>query len=75
MCRIEREIKGKDGSQRRGKSRRKLRMFSRVFIVQVVLQSGHTGRNRVLLSSDQPATVQNLIQQAKTKLDNLRAGK
>ena len=42
---------------------------------QIALQSRHTNWNRILLSSDQLAEFQNLIQQAKTKLDNLRAGK
>jgi hypothetical protein len=42
---------------------------------QIALQSRHTYFNRILLSSDQLATFQNLIQQAKSKLDNLRAGK
>ena len=42
---------------------------------QIALQSRHTNWNRILLSSDQLATFQNLIQQAKAKLDNLRAGK
>jgi len=42
---------------------------------QIALQSRHTYFSRVLLSSDQLATFQNLIQQAKAKLDNLRAGK
>ena len=42
---------------------------------QIALQSHHTNWNRILLSSDQLATFQNLIQQAKTKLDSLRAGK
>jgi hypothetical protein len=39
------------------------------------LQSGHGNRSRILLSSDQLAEFQNLIQQAKSKLDSLRAGK
>jgi hypothetical protein len=42
---------------------------------QIALQSRHTYFNRILLSSDQLATFQNLIQQARSKLDNLRAGK
>jgi hypothetical protein len=42
---------------------------------QTALQSGHASRTRILLSSDQLAEFQNLIQQAKTKLDSLRAGK
>jgi hypothetical protein len=42
---------------------------------QIALQSGHASRTRILLSSDQLAEFQNLIQQAKTKLDSLRAGK
>lgn len=42
---------------------------------QIALQSHHGNWYRVLLSTDQLATFQNLVQQAKTKLDNLRAGK
>ena len=42
---------------------------------QIVLQSGHASRTRIVLSSDQLAEFQNLIQQAKTKLDSLREGK
>jgi hypothetical protein len=43
--------------------------------MEIALQSGHSSRNRVLLSTDQLAIFQNLVQQAKAKLDNLRAGK
>ena len=42
---------------------------------QIALQSHHTNWTRILLSTDQLATFQNLIQQAKAKLDNLRVGK
>jgi hypothetical protein len=42
---------------------------------QIALQSGHSNRSRILLSSDQLAEFQNLIRQAKTKLDSLREGK
>ena len=42
---------------------------------QIALQSHHTNFNRILLSSDELARFQNLIQQAKTKLDSLRDGK
>jgi hypothetical protein len=41
---------------------------------QIVLQSGHS-RTRIVLSSDQLAEFQNLIRQAKTRLDSLREGK
>jgi hypothetical protein len=43
--------------------------------IQVVLQSGRASRDRVQLSSDQLARFQNLIQQAKSKLDSLRGEK
>jgi hypothetical protein len=69
IWRIERGIKGKYGSPR------KSRVFSRIFIIQVALQSGHASRTRILLSSDQLAEFQNLIQQAKSKLDSLRDAK
>jgi hypothetical protein len=42
---------------------------------QTALQSGHSYRSRILLSSDQLAEFQNLIQRAKSKLDSLREGK
>ena len=42
---------------------------------QIALQSGHASRTRIALSSDQLAEFQNLIQHAKSKLDNLREGK
>jgi hypothetical protein len=42
---------------------------------QTALQSGHANRTRIVLSLDQLAEFQNLIQQAKTKLDSLRSGK
>ncbi len=42
---------------------------------QIALQSRRNNWNRILLASDQLATFQNLIQQAKSKLDSLRAGK
>ena len=42
---------------------------------QIALQSGHASRARILLSDDQLATFQKLIQQAKRKLDSVRAGK
>jgi len=42
---------------------------------QIALQSRHTNFNRILLSSDQLAEFQNLIRQAKRKLDSLRAGR
>jgi hypothetical protein len=43
--------------------------------VQIALQSSHTSHNRILLSGDELARFQNLIQHAKTKLDSLREGK
>lgn len=43
--------------------------------IQVAVQSNRANRDRVLLSSDQLARFQNLVQQAKSKLDSLRAGK
>lgn len=43
--------------------------------VQAALQSGHIGQARVLLSTDQLARFQNLIRQAKSRLDLLRANK
>ena len=42
---------------------------------QIALQSRHTNFNRILLSEDQLAEFQNLIRQANSKLDSLRAGK
>jgi hypothetical protein len=41
--------------------------------IQIVVQSSRV--NRVLLSPDQLARLQNLVQQGKSKLDSLRAGK
>ena len=43
--------------------------------IQVALQSDRASHERVLLSSDQLARFQNLIRQARSKLDSLRAGK
>ena len=42
---------------------------------QIALQSRHTNRTRILLSDDQLAEFQNLIRQAKRKIDSLREGK
>jgi hypothetical protein len=42
---------------------------------QTALESGHSNRNRILLSSDELVRFQGLIQQAKSKLDSLRAEK
>jgi len=42
---------------------------------QIVLQSSHASRTRIVLSSDQLAEFQNLIQQAKSKLDSVRGRK
>jgi hypothetical protein len=43
--------------------------------IQATLQSSRTVKTRVLLSADQLAQFQNLIQQAKSRLDLLRANK
>lgn len=43
--------------------------------VQVALQSSHVGRARVLLSMDQFARFQDLILQAKSRLDSLRTSR
>ena len=42
---------------------------------QIALQSRHTNWDQILFSPNQLATFQNLIQQAKDKLDSLREGK
>jgi len=42
---------------------------------QIALQSGHSNRSRILFSSDQLLEFQNLIRQAKSKLDSIRAGR
>ena len=42
---------------------------------QIALQSRHTNWSRILLSEDQLAEFQNLIRQAKGKLDSLHEGK
>jgi hypothetical protein len=43
--------------------------------IQTALQSGHSNGSRILLSSDELARFQGLIQQARAKLDSLRSGK
>jgi hypothetical protein len=43
--------------------------------MEIALQSGHSNGNRVLLSTDELARFQNLIQHAKAKVDSLRDGK
>ena|ERR1051325_6248246 len=43
--------------------------------IQVKLQNSHAGRTRVVLSADQFAHFRNLVLQAKSRLDSLRADK